>query len=153
MIFQVTVIKVFKDPTRHFIAGNASKNDSCNKKFQKLRLNLFRSFSNFGWNLDFWNYNLRKFCTFDAGYENTWVLYLSARATLFRSPFSKYLCSLNLSTHKCLMPVLTTIANFGTVREVCSRYWEGFLDKFWRKTNWELKENCLLIPSCAYFPG
>ena len=51
---------------------------------------------------------------------------------LINSPWAKYLCTLNMSVHKGLMPILTTIANFGTVRDVSSEYWNVFKEKLFR---------------------
>jgi hypothetical protein len=34
------------------------------------------------------------------------------------------------SLQKCILPILTTIANFGTIREVSSQYWTILKSKF-----------------------
>jgi hypothetical protein len=48
---------------------------------------------------------------------------------LIKSPWSRFFSLINLSFHKCMMPVLTTIANFGTIREVCLQYWISLKEK------------------------
>jgi hypothetical protein len=51
-------------------------------------------------------------------------------AVLIKSPWARFFFTTNLSFHKCMMPVLTTIANFGTIREVCLKYWISLKEKW-----------------------